>query len=81
MRNLTARTNVQISGNSISIFNVEYFQDGGKYTCTANNTHGVAKVDAFLNLDCKSITNKYSISAAYVHICAYYLKDFKEPHT
>lgn len=55
-RNLTARTNVQISGNVIKIFSVEYFRDGGKYTCTANNTHGVAAVNAFLNLDCKSIT-------------------------
>ena len=54
-RNLTARTNIQITGGTIKIFDVEYFQDGGKYTCTANNTHGVTVVSAFLNLDCKSI--------------------------
>ena len=53
MRNLTARTNVEINGNTITIYDVEYFRDGGKYTCTANNTHGVNKINAFLNLDCK----------------------------
>ena len=58
-RNLTARSNVQITGNTITIFNVEYFQDGGKYTCTANNTHGVTAVNAFLNLDCKYINLMY----------------------
>ena len=52
-RNLTARANVQISGNTITIFNVEYYRDGGKYTCTATNIHGTTEVNAFLNLDCK----------------------------
>ena len=52
-RSLAARNNVQISGNIITIFNVEYFQDGGKYTCTASNSHGSIKTDAHLNLDCE----------------------------
>ena len=52
-RSLAARTNVQISGNTITIFNVEYFQDGGKYTCTASNIHGSITTDAHLNLDCE----------------------------
>ena len=65
-RNLTARTNVQIYGNTIKIFNVEYFQDGGKYTCTANNTHGVTAVNAFLNLDCKSINR---IIVILINVC------------
>ena len=59
-RNLTARTNVEITGNTINIFNVEYFQDGGRYTCTANNTHGVRTVNAHLNLDCK-LQNMYIV--------------------
>ena len=52
-RDLNDRTNVQINGNAITISNVEYFQDGGKYTCTASNNHGSIKTDAHINLDCE----------------------------
>ena len=75
MRNLTARTNVLINGNTIQIFDVEYFQDGGEYTCTANNSHGVTETSAFLNLDCKymyySIRLILKYKNMYVHACVF----------
>ena len=52
-RDLNDRTNVQINGNTITISNVDYFRDGGKYTCTASNNHGSIKTDAHINLDCE----------------------------
>jgi len=42
-----------INGDILMIYNVDYFRDGGRYTCTASNTHGSDSVNAHLNLDCK----------------------------
>jgi len=82
-RNLTARTNVQITGNTIKIFNVEYFRDGGKYTCTAINRHGSIKTDAHLNLDCECdiyIRHKgflFLCHYIYRYVCIYKSKEIK----
>lgn len=64
-RSLNTRTNVQIVGSTITVSNVEYFQDGGKYTCTASNNHGSIKTDAHLNLDCECSRT----SVCYTYVC------------
>ena len=42
-----------ISGDTLMIFHVDFFRDGGRYICTASNIHGSSSVNAHLNLDCK----------------------------
>ena len=52
-RNPISRDNVYAVEDLLSITNIDYFQDGGQYICTASNIHGIVNATAYLTLDCK----------------------------
>jgi len=56
-RNPETRDNVFVTGRLLNLINIDYFQDGGQYICTATNIHGSVNTTAYLNLDCKLTLN------------------------